>query len=155
MKIGDVLSGILLLIASGLLFADAQTFPVIPGQAIGPRAFPELLCILLALASLGLILRGVKTSGTFSISLDKWVQSPPHLMRFAAILAALVFYITLSGTLGFLISATVILLFLFIALGTSVKTSVPMAVLSSIVVHLVFYKGLHIPLPWGPLPVLW
>jgi putative tricarboxylic transport membrane protein len=33
--------------------------------------------------------------------------------------------------------------------------AVPLAIIMPVVIHLIFYKLLRVPLPWGVLPVLW
>jgi putative tricarboxylic transport membrane protein len=62
----------------------------------------------------------------------------------------------LSDKLGFLICASTILMAMFWALGVKKTWIVPIAVLVTLVIHSVFYKGLRVPLPWGILmPLQW
>ena len=59
MKFNDTLSGLALLALSLLILLTVRTYPDIPGQNIGPGAFPGLLAWLLALCSVLLILKGL------------------------------------------------------------------------------------------------
>ena len=48
-----------------------------------------------------------------------------------------------------------ILVSLFLALKVKPALAIPLALLLPVVIHLIFYKLLRVPLPWGVLPVLW
>ena len=58
MKFNDALLGIVFLALSVAVLVTLQGFPKIPGQSIGPGAFPGLIAILLAGCSIALIWRG-------------------------------------------------------------------------------------------------
>ena len=57
--------------------------------------------------------------------------------------------------LGFLVTATLILLALFLQLGVKPWLAVVVALAAAFVIHLVFYKLLRVSLPWGVLPILY
>lgn len=154
MKVRDSFIGTLLLLLAGFLFWQTLDFPVIPGQIIGPRAFPQLLCTLLGICSVLMIAKDLKQTQPW-MEIDAWMRSPGHILRAAAIPAALAFYIAFSDRLGFLPCATLIVFSLMVVLGVTLRRAAIVAPLAAIVVHLLFYKLFHIPLPWGPLPVLW
>ena len=65
------------------------------------------------------------------------------------------FYIVAANTLGFIITATLILLALFLKLGVKPKVAFPVAIVTVFVIHLIFYKMLRVSLPWGVLPILY
>ena len=161
MKIHDILSGLLLLALSLAIGMDIRTYPVIPGQNIGPGAFPGLLAFLLAICAVILIVQGVwarrqSTQAHHWVLMGDWVRSGLHLRNFAVTLGCLLFYILASESLGFLICAPLILMAMFAALGVKPKWIVPLAVCISLVIHTIFYKGLRVPLPWGILlPLQW
>ncbi|HEY6356101.1 MAG TPA: tripartite tricarboxylate transporter TctB family protein, partial [Burkholderiaceae bacterium] len=56
---------------------------------------------------------------------------------------------------GFLITATVMLTAMMLALRVRVVPALLVALAASLVIHAAFYKGLRVPLPWGMLPVLY
>jgi len=157
MKFNDAISGALLLALSIAVLVAIQAFPKIPGQNIGPGAFPGLLASLLALCSLILIFRGLKERGAQKwIELGAWLQSWQHLRSFLVTVACLAFYITLSNTLGFIICGFVVLCAMMWTLNTRPQLFIPIALVATLVIHTIFYKGLRVPLPWGVmLPIAW
>lgn len=166
MKFNDAVSGaVLLLIALAVLF-NVQSFPKIPGQNIGPGAFPGLLASLLAVCAVLLIVKGVRRRSRAAeseqdgpaqwVTAGAWLRQPTQLRNFLVTVACLLFYIAVSDRLGFIPTAILILAAMFLALGVRRRLIVPVAVVVTLVIHTVFYKGLRVPLPWGVLqPVLW
>ena len=83
MKINDTLSGLALLALSLLILYTVSSYPVIPGQNIGPGAFPGLLAGLLALCSVLLIRKGLKAKKHEDwVVIGGWVKSWFHLRNF-------------------------------------------------------------------------
>jgi putative tricarboxylic transport membrane protein len=159
MKIHDLLSGLLLLALALAIGVNISGFPTIPGQNIGPAAFPGLLAVLLAFCAVLLIIKGLRSQRQQPqpwLVPGDWLRSASHRRNFFITLACLLFYILLSDVLGFLISASLILVVMFSALGVRARMVVPLALLVTLVIHTVFYKGLRVPLPWGlMLPLQW
>jgi putative tricarboxylic transport membrane protein len=157
MKFNDTLSGAALLALALAILFTIQSYPTIPGQNIGPAAFPGLLASLLAVCSVLLIIKGLRNKEHKAwIELGDWMQSRFHARNFVITIACLVYYIVLSDKLGFLICASTILMAMFWALEVKKTWIVPIAVLVTLVIHTVFYKGLRVPLPWGVLmPLQW
>ncbi len=149
MRIHDALSGVLLaLLAVAVLVAVSQ-YPPIPGQNVGPSAFPGLVAILLLGCSLLLIWRGIRGERRRLVVLGDWTKSPRHVVNFLLVIASLLFYIFCSEFLGFMITGTTILAVLFYALGVRAFLILPIAIVATLVIHTVFYKLLRVPLPWG------
>jgi putative tricarboxylic transport membrane protein len=157
MKFNDTLSGAALLALALAILFTIQSYPNIPGQNIGPAAFPGVLASLLAVCAVLLIIKGLKSKEqTAWIKLGDWMQSRFHARNFLITLACLVYYIVLSDKLGFLVCASTILIAMFWALEVKKSWIVPIAVLVTLLIHTVFYKGLRVPLPWGVLmPLQW
>ena len=157
MRFNDAVSGaVLLALAIAILF-NISTYPTIPGQSVGPAIFPGLLAILLALCALLLIRNGIanlEKEAWFVIG--DWMKSGHHLRNFFITLGCLVFYIFASEPLGFLVCSTGLLIAMFWALEVRCALIFPLAVVITLVIHTVFYKGLRVPLPWGVLlPLQW
>jgi len=72
MKIHDLLSGLLLLILAICIGVNVSGFPTIPGQNIGPAAFPGLLALLLGVCALLLIGKGWRQQ---SQQRQPWLQA--------------------------------------------------------------------------------
>jgi putative tricarboxylic transport membrane protein len=155
-RFNDALLGIVFLALSVAVLVTIQGYPKIPGQSIGPGAFPGLVALLLAGCSVALIWRGWRErSSQPLVAMGAWLSSPRHLLNFLVATGALAFYVLASDKLGFLICGPIILLALFLTLRVRPLAAVGLAVVLPIVIHLIFYKLLRVPLPWGVLPVLW
>ena len=157
MKFNDTLVGAALLALALTILQTVQQYPVIPGQNIGPGAFPGLLAVLLAVCAVLLIIKGLKAKKREAwVEMGGWVKSWFHMRNFLITVACLLFYIYMSDKLGFLICATLILAVMFKALEVRTKLIFPIPLVTSFVIHFIFYKGLRVPLPWGVLmPLQW
>ena len=157
MKINDALSGALLLALALAILVTVQTFPKIPGQSLGPSAFPGLLAVLLAGCALALIARGLRErDGGRWYTPGRWLRSSYHLTNFLLTVGVLLFYILASDTLGFIICGIAILAAMFWKLKVRPVLIAPIAIITTLLIHAIFYKGLRVPLPWGVLmPVAW
>ena len=158
MKFNDALSGTALLALAIAILVNIQGFPKIPGQNIGPSAFPGLLAILLAGCAIALIARGLREKLAHErwITPGAWLRSWPHLRSFGVTIGCLLFYIFASNWLGFLISAVAVLSAMFLTLGVRHRLILPIALITTLAIHTIFYKGLRVPLPWGVLmPLAW
>jgi putative tricarboxylic transport membrane protein len=155
-RFNDALLGAIFLALSVAVLVLAQGFPNIPGQKIGPGAFPGLIALILGGCSLALIWRGWRERRSqHLIAVGAWLTSPRHVRNFLVAVGALVFYILAADKLGFLICGAIILLAMFLTLRVRPAIAVPLAIMAPVVIHVIFYKLLRVPLPWGVLPVLW
>jgi putative tricarboxylic transport membrane protein len=68
-----------------------------------------------------------------------------------AVLGGLLFYILAADKLGFHFTAIAILAVWVRVLGASWRVTAAVALLAPLIIHLAFYKGLRVPLPWGVL----
>ena len=156
MRFNDAVLGGVFLALSIAVLLNIQGFPNIPGQKIGPGAFPGLIAIVLACCSVALIWRGWRERREqHLVAVGAWLTSPRHVQNFLITVGALVFYILAADKLGFLVCGTLILLAMFLTLKVKPSHAVPLAIVAPLVIHLIFYKLLRVPLPWGVLPVLW
>ena len=156
MKFNDAVLGAVLLALSVAVLVNIQGFPKIPGQSIGPGAFPGLIAILLAGCSLVLIWRGWRERQSQPlVEVGAWLASPRHVANFGIVVGGLIFYIVAAEKLGFLLCGALILLALFLTLRVRPVLAIGLALVLPVLIHLIFYKLLRVPLPWGVLPVLW
>ena len=154
MKFNDAILGGVFLALSIAVLLHIQAFPNIPGQKIGPGAFPGLIAVILAGCSIALRWRGFRDR-TPLVAVGAWLSSPRHIRNFLVVVGALVFYILAADTIGFLICGALILLALFLTLRVRPQLALALSFFLPIVIHVIFYKLLRVPLPWGVLPVLW
>ena len=121
-----------------------------PGQKFGPAWFPGLIAIGLAICGSLLVRAGLREHAPL-FAMPQWMQRQRPRRAVATVLAGLVAYILLADALGFHITAILILAVWMRALGASWRLTVAVSILSTLVIHLAFYKVLRVPLPWGVL----
>ncbi len=164
MKLDDAVSGAIFLALSLAVLWDVQSYPKIPGQNVGPNAFPGLIAAILAGCAIALIVRGLRSRGVRGLGenavapwleLLPWTRSPRHLGLFLLTGGVLLFYVLLADLLGFLVCGVLMLSALMLALRVRRPVAIAVAVVATLTIHLIFYKGLRVPLPWGFLPVLY
>jgi putative tricarboxylic transport membrane protein len=162
MKVSDRVTGIMLMVLGALAYWGGSKLPPVPGQQVGPDVFPMVVGAGLALCGL-LISLGV--GRTFEDSEKIVVSAQGDVIEASAksaggwkVLvppAALFFYYFASEKLGFWICATVMIFALAKSQGAGWRGSVMLAMLAPVAVHLVFYKLLRVPLPFGLLKFPW
>ena len=156
MKFNDIIWGLVLMAVGIAVLGDVRGYPEIPGQQYGPRAFPGLLAWLLIGCSILLIHKGWRERKQHPwFEAGSWLQSAPQVRNFAITIAGLVFYILAAEKLGFLLCGSAMLAALFWSLRVRPALILPIAVISTFVIHGIFYKGLRVPLPWGIVPILY
>jgi putative tricarboxylic transport membrane protein len=154
-KLNDAVVGAALLLLAFAVGWHIRGFPEMPGQKFGPAVFPGIIAAGLAGCGVLLIVRGVR-SGVPALQVAPWLRSPALIGNFALVCGVLVFYVLAAEALGFVITGTAVLLALFLKLGVPAVRAVVVAVIATLAIHALFYKGLRVPLPWGVLqPVAW
>jgi putative tricarboxylic transport membrane protein len=157
MKLNDAIFGLLFLaLGSAVLFA-IRGYPKIPGQPVGPALFPGLIAVGLCVAGALLLVRGLRERAHRGwVAWDDWVRSPRHTLALAVLLGSVLFYILAAGWLGFLPTALLILLSMFLVLRVPPGRALLVAAVATLVIHFAFYRLLRVPLPWGVLtPYAW
>lgn len=149
MRVHDALSGAVLALLAILVLVTVRQYPTIPGQDIGPAAFPGTIASILLVCSVILILRGLRAERAPLVQMGAWMRSPPHILNFLLVPAALLFYVWCADFLGFLLTGVIILSVLFYALNVRLRLILPVAVIMTLLIHTIFYKFLRVPLPWG------
>jgi putative tricarboxylic transport membrane protein len=150
MRINDVLSGILIGTFGAAIYLHAQSFPPMPGQDVGPKMFPQLIAAGLMICAAMLVVKGLKTLKTQSwITVPGWMGQGRITLGFVLIPLVLAFYVAVSERLGFLPTAVVLLMALFLVFEVKLRTAILIALLGSLGIHTLFYKLLKVPLPWG------
>lgn len=164
MHVSDRISGAAVTLLGLLTIIGAIQLPPIPGQDVGPSAFPIVIGIGLGISGF-LITLGIGhhfeeepqadlaiESETMPAGAEAHVRSawrawiPPAL---------LLIYVAVVGQVGFVPTAALLILVASLALGARLRSAVPMALFAPVIVHLLFAKLLRVPLPAGLLPMPW
>lgn len=154
MRVNDLVSGALLIILAVAMIAYTTTFPPFPGQRYGPSLFPRILGGAIVLCGMLLMLRGRKQLAAGQpIGLIEDAYRPARgWMSVLMIIGSIVFYIALSGTLGFVVTAFIMMLALLLWFGARPVTALIIAVVAVLAVDWFFGWLFRVPLPLGFLP---
>ena len=150
MKINDALTGAALAVLGLVILWHIQGFPAMTGQKFGPAWFPGIIAAGLAVCGVMLVVRGAR-GGAPWIALDPWVREKRPVAGFVSVILGLAFYVFASNPLGFHLTGILLMIAWLRVLGARWSVTLPVAILAPILIHLAFYKGLRIPLPWGVL----
>lgn len=148
MRLSNRISGGVLVALGAAAAWGGSRLPPVPGQDVGPAAFPMLI-------GFGLVGCGVLIALGIGHSFEVDEAPEPLNLRILVPPGLLLFYVLAADTLGFLLTAAVIVLVAAFALGARPRLALTMAVVAPPLVHLAFYKLLRVPLPAGVLPAPW
>jgi putative tricarboxylic transport membrane protein len=152
MKINDAIFGALFVLIGIVIVVHVQSFPMIPGQQVGPALFPGLIAAGFIGCGALLILSGIRNRAAEPwYETAEWMRSGRHFVAFFAIVGGVAAYVWLANAIGFLIVAPILLWIWFVTLGVRRWTAVIVAVIATLVIWYAFYKMLRVPLPWGVL----
>jgi putative tricarboxylic transport membrane protein len=162
MKISDIISGSILIVFGTAAALHARTFPhseMVGFKAFGPGFFPSLIGALLAASGVLLIVRHVVNmrrgrASQHLVELAAWYRSPRRLINVLLVPGALLFYVLASNSLGYILSAFVILFVLIYRYGKRLLSATIIAVVATGVSFWVFNRLLFVPLPAGILKPL-
>lgn len=148
MKISDAVMGALLLILAAAIGIYVSGFPGMSGQRYGAALFPGMIAAGLAACGALLLARGVREKAP-AFEFAPWTRVAPLAANFALFCGALLFYVFAAEPLGFMVTGTLLLLVLFLKLDVRLLLAIMVAPVAALVIHLLFYKLLRVPLPWG------
>ena len=149
MKTNDLVNGVLVMIAGIAIFAKARTFPVLPGQRFGASFFPSVVGGALALAGLALAV-----SSVLNAKLKPWVtilpgmKSPSGVINCMFVIGSGVFYVLVSGYLGFIATIFIVVFGLQLRLGAKSRSSFLVAIGCSVGFYVIFAVVLRVPLQY-------
>jgi putative tricarboxylic transport membrane protein len=164
MRLSDRITGGFLVILGSATAYAGSLLPPVPGQQVGPNVFPLVCGSLVAICGL-LIALGIgrtfeeEAEADFSahggVIESELPQSRLYKLRVLIPPALLLFYVLAVDALGFVPTAAIIAFVISVTLGARLKLALPVALLSPLGVHLIFFKLLRVPLPDGLLPMPW
>ncbi|MGL4497215.1 MAG: tripartite tricarboxylate transporter TctB family protein [Beijerinckiaceae bacterium] len=164
MKLSDRFTGIFLVLLGIAAFYGGSRLPPVPGQQVGPSVFPMVvgagLVLMGALIAFGIGHRFEEEAeaelARFSTE-DGPVAEPEPAPAWLAWLppALLVFYFFVSEKLGFTLTAAIMIAVTAFAFNAPRRWILPVAIGGALAIHVVFLKGLRVPLAPGLLPLPW
>ncbi|MCJ7874852.1 tripartite tricarboxylate transporter TctB family protein [Phaeobacter sp. J2-8] len=155
MRFNDAVPGCFLILFAIAEILYTQTFPQLHGQNFGPDLFPILIGGGLIICGGLLVFQGVATRRTVPLlTLGDWSKDRRTVVNLGLMIGSMVFYILFSGSLGFVVTSTLLMTLLLSRLGTALVPSIGIAVLVTMIIHTVFAKILLVPLPWGILQAI-
>lgn len=159
MRFNDAITGAVLVVFALAEIAYTRTFPSLHGQSYGPDLFPRLIGLGLFACGCILILRGLRARRVNSQpspdAVASWfdssniVDSKHAKINVALTIFFLLVYIFLSDWIGFIPLSLIINSTLLYRLGSSLVMAVVIAILTTIVIQILFAKVLLVPLPAG------
>jgi putative tricarboxylic transport membrane protein len=164
-RLPDRLTG-LFVGALGVLAAyGGWWLPPIPGQQVGPSAFPVLIGVSLVVSGTLIVAgfgRRFEEEAEASLAAPEEAEAAsgeargaPTALRTVVPPALLLFYAVAADTLGFVPTAGLMVLVASLVLGARLRLALPLAVLAPIGAQLLFGELLRVALPPGPLPLPW
>ena len=145
-------------LAATLADTDARLGALLTSQALGeiatsrfgPMFFPALLLAALTVVSLALVIVRPRAGKADAESVPVAAVFPPGAAwRFAEVLIWIALYLALAETLGFVLTAGVLLLAYLMRLGTRPLTAATITLLLVPAMYHVFAVILRVPLPRG------
>jgi putative tricarboxylic transport membrane protein len=157
MRFNNAIPGAILIAFALAVITYSTTFPSLHGQDYGPNLFPTIISLGMIVCGGILILQGLAQRATEPmIVVGDWAQNRSNVLNVAILLGCIAFYILISDWLGFILTSLLILTTLLVRLGSTLRTSLIVAVATTFIIHTLFAKVLLVPLPWGILlPVAW
>ena len=152
MKFNDAIPGALFVAIAIFAFVHAGSFMRFPGVPYGPDLFPRIIAVMMGGGGLILIYNGLRRANRAPwLELADWARQWRSYGLFFAVVAAVLFYVFLSGMLGFLLTSFLILTFLFLATRglSTILSSAALALFVTVLIHAVFAEALRVPLPFG------
>lgn len=163
MLLSDRITGGAIATLGSAAFFFGSKLPPVPGQQVGPSAFPMVvgaglvLCGVLIIFGIGRHFEEVAEAEVAEHSAPEYLEPLPAWRNWLALLppGLVLFYALASETLGFLPTAAIMVLSASFAFGAKAKLAVPLAIVAPFVINLIFLKLLRVPLPGGLLPFPW
>jgi putative tricarboxylic transport membrane protein len=155
MRLNDAVLGLLLIVLAGAMAWISRGFPAVPGQEYGASVFPTLVAVGFAGCGAVLIAKGLRAHAP-AIAWQDWTRDRRGRLNVFATIAAVVLYVLVAGTLGFIPTIALILAVLLRLFGVGWAVTAVVALATPLVMQYLFGNLLLVPLPWGLLePVRW
>lgn len=147
MRLNDKLIGILAMVVGLAVIVRVQFYPNLADGQPGPALFPEVIGGLFILVGLALFWQARKSGAPMIARLPELTAKGVANVLFT--IGAVVFYIAVSQTLGFLLTSFIIMVAMMLLLKAKAAVSIPVAISMTVCIYAIFNKMLLVPLPRG------
>lgn len=150
MRIHDVITGLFFVCLGLAVWLTAQTFPMMPGQNIGPSTFPTAIGIAMVLGGAALVAMAMlrRSSDALVVMEPGWRQAP-RLASVAFCLLGSLALATWFESIGFPLGAIAMCFGLFALTGIRKPMLYVVAAVFVAVLTVVMTRVLGVPLPMG------
>jgi putative tricarboxylic transport membrane protein len=164
--LSDRLGGGFLALLGGFSWIFGRKLPPVPGQPVGPEAFPMWIGVALVICGM-MVFFGIGRSYEVQAEADAAIYNRDIMEKEEEIITGwarfmplvppilLLFYVFASEKLGFYLTTAVMIACLSTALKAKPRVAVALALIAPAAIHLIFYKLLRVPLPEGLLKMPW
>lgn len=150
MKVSDFTLALVLLAVALAMAVGALSFPPMPGQAFGPKLFPNIVAAGFVLCALALIMQAVKAKSlVISVVRPEWWNEPGRRGNLLILLGSIVAYTLLIERVGFVLTTFALLATLMRRLGASWRATLFASFLGTASTYIMFAYWLRVPLPPG------
>ena len=150
MRLNDVASGVLLLALAVLIWFAAASLPNPASQTYGPAFFPQVIAAAMGISAIVLIATSLGQIGSVPIfAFDAWIRDPRRVIQFLLVPVMVIFYVYTVGEIGFLLSASIVLMVLQLSLRVRVLPALFISAGVVMFIYAIFDLFLRVPLPRG------
>lgn len=154
MRFSDTFLGVVFLLAGIALAWYSMTLPSIPGQDYGAATFPLFVAIGFMGCAARLIVVGLKETNGSWLNVSEDVKSSRALFGIAVTIGLILFYIFFSHVIGFIPTAFLVTLVMFLILDVPKPKAALLAIIAAFFCDFIFRTMLLVPLPFGIVPRL-
>lgn len=147
MRVNDKLIGIITMALGLAIIIRVQFYPSQAGGQPGPALFPEVIGALLMVVGMVLFWQARRSTAPMVARLPELTARGVGNVLFTA--GAIIFYILVSQSLGFLLTSFIIMVGMMSLLKAKLTLSIPVAAGTTICIYMIFNKMLLVPLPRG------
>jgi hypothetical protein len=147
----DRVTGAVLILAGIAVFAGARGFMTPAGLTYGAGFFPKIIAIGMGISGLLILIGDLRGASSEVARIDA-----RSVARILALMGMILVYGLALDPVGFLPSTAVLIFAVALFYGARLLAAVALALIATIILHLVFYSLMKVSLPWGILePWAW
>lgn len=143
-KRSDVVLGGVAVLLGVAVYLGSLNFPHMADGWPGPGLFPRILGVLLALFGAVVVVEAFRPHESRELS-----YQPANIVKAGLVLVSVAIYVAVVQRLGFLPTATLLLVGLMLMLNVRLRVALPASVAVALLCVLLFEKVLRVPLPPG------